>query len=63
MTLREPYNDLVKGLTWREIIAEALRTAPVSAIVDKNATMEDQRLALADHILAEMRRHAKYGPL
>ena len=54
------FEPLIKGPTWREIIAKALRT---TVDVDNDAWDEETRLALADHILAAMRRSYRPDPL
>jgi hypothetical protein len=55
------FDPLIKGPAWREIIAEAIRTTPIDMI--DHDTVEEQRLFMADHILAALRRSAKEGPL
>lgn len=53
------FKPLVEGPTWREIIVEALRATEL----DTCMWSEETRGELADHVLAAMRRHARYGPL
>jgi hypothetical protein len=56
------FKPLIEGLTWCEIIAEALRTANLDVNMSTGWDSDAQR-NVADHIIAALRRSCRPDPL